>query len=251
MGKEKKLRAFWIFVISGILVLVGGAYSIYGRINSIAPFLFSYDNDITDTNPLEQRKKVFAELSIKDSDGDTLSDFAELYIHKTSPYIKDSDSDGTEDNSEIDSKTDPLCPTGQNCSGVIVTNVNAANTNSNVANASTVQGTTLSADQIRDELSKLGMSQDDLNKINDDDLVQLYNDTLQQEQTNSQTTNNVSNTSIQQIDTLQNLTSSEIRDLLIQNGISEESLSSISDSELQKMYQSTLQEQVQQTNTNS
>lgn len=253
MENQKKTRVFWIFVISGILVLGGGAYSIYYRINSIAPFLFSFDTDLTDTNPLEQRKKEFAELSIKDSDGDTLSDFSELYINKTSPYIKDSDSDGTDDNVEIENKADPLCPTGQDCTGIIATNVNTtvANTN-NTANTNgnaTTAAPKLDAAQIREELSKVGMSQDDLNKINDDDLIKLYNDTLGQAQAGA--TNNSSNSATQQLDDLQNLTPSQIRDLLAQNGVSETDLQNINDSELQQMYNSTLQGQLNQTNTST
>lgn len=236
MENQKKTRVFWIFVISGILVLGGGAYSIYYRINSIAPFLFSFDTDLTDTNPLEQRKKEFAELSIKDSDGDTLSDFSELYINKTSPYIKDSDSDGVDDNVEVEKKTDPLCPTGQDCAGVIATNVNSAVSTSG---STTTEIPTLNATQIRNELSKIGMSQADLNKISDDDLIKLYNDTFSQQSTSTDT---------EQLNNLQNLNSSQIRDLLQQNGISSEDLKSINDSELQQMYQATVQEQLSNSN---
>lgn len=251
MENQKKVRLFWIFIISGILVLGGGMYSVYYRINSIAPLLFSYDTDLTDTNPLEQRKKDFAELSIKDSDGDGLSDFAELYIHKTSPYIKDSDSDGINDKLEIDQTTNPLCPSGQDCTGIITTNSNSTVANVNaVVNSNTSTTTTSSgpdADQIREELSKVGMSEADLNQISDDDLVKLYNDTINQQP--ATTTGNANSGATDQLSNLQNLNSSEIRDLLQQNGISEEQLQNISDDDLQEMYHTTLQEQLNQTNT--
>ena len=56
-----------------------------------------------------------AALKNKDTDGDGLNDYDELYIYGTSPYLPDSDSDGLTDKQEIESGTDPNCPTGQNC----------------------------------------------------------------------------------------------------------------------------------------
>ena len=50
-----------------------------------------------------------------DTDGDGLSDYDESYTYKTSPYLKDSDSDGDPDNIEIAKRTDPNCPKGKTC----------------------------------------------------------------------------------------------------------------------------------------
>jgi hypothetical protein len=57
-----------------------------------------------------------AALKAKDTDGDTLNDWDELNIYFTSPYLSDSDSDGSSDDQEIKNSTDPNCPTGQQCS---------------------------------------------------------------------------------------------------------------------------------------
>ncbi len=63
-----------------------------------------------------------AALRAKDTDGDTLNDYEELNLYKTSPYLTDSDSDTFSDKQEIDSGNDPNCPTGQTCvSGDTVT----------------------------------------------------------------------------------------------------------------------------------
>ncbi len=51
----------------------------------------------------------------KDTDVDGLSDYDELYIYKTSPYIKDSDSDGIDDKTEVFGGSDPNCPKGKDC----------------------------------------------------------------------------------------------------------------------------------------
>lgn len=57
------------------------------------------------------------ELRSKDTDGDALSDWDELNMYKTSPYLPDSDSDKINDRDEIQSGNDPNCPVGQVCSG--------------------------------------------------------------------------------------------------------------------------------------
>lgn len=62
----------------------------------------------TDAELLETQKKT-------DTDGDGLSDYDESYTYKTSPYLKDSDSDGDQDNIEIAMRTDPNCPKGKTC----------------------------------------------------------------------------------------------------------------------------------------
>ncbi|KAA0206882.1 hypothetical protein EDM68_00965 [Candidatus Uhrbacteria bacterium] len=57
-------------------------------------------------------------LKGKDTDRDGLSDYAELTIYKTSPYLADSDSDGIPDAIEIAQGTDPNCPIGQSCGAI-------------------------------------------------------------------------------------------------------------------------------------
>jgi hypothetical protein len=53
-----------------------------------------------------------------------MNDWEELNFYETSPYLPDTDSDGTNDKTEIDSGTDPSCPKGQVCeSGENLNNV--------------------------------------------------------------------------------------------------------------------------------
>ena len=51
----------------------------------------------------------------RDTDGDTLNDYDELMIFKTSPYLKDTDSDGIDDATETLSGDNPNCPRGKSC----------------------------------------------------------------------------------------------------------------------------------------
>ncbi len=55
----------------------------------------------------------------RDTDGDGLSDYDELYVYKTSPYLSDSDSDGFDDKTEAFSGNDPNCPRGKVCEATV------------------------------------------------------------------------------------------------------------------------------------
>ncbi|OGY89785.1 MAG: hypothetical protein A3B30_01120 [Candidatus Komeilibacteria bacterium RIFCSPLOWO2_01_FULL_52_15] len=57
-------------------------------------------------------------LKSKDTDEDGLSDYDEVYLFDTSPYLADSDSDTLSDPDELKAGTDPNCPKGQTCQGV-------------------------------------------------------------------------------------------------------------------------------------
>jgi Bacterial TSP3 repeat len=57
-------------------------------------------------------------LKSQDTDGDGLSDWDEINIYHTSPYLADTDSDGIPDGVEVENGTDPNCPQGQNCNSV-------------------------------------------------------------------------------------------------------------------------------------
>lgn len=57
------------------------------------------------------------QLKGQDSDLDGLSDYQELRVYGSSPFISDSDSDGIPDAVEVSNGTDPNCPEGQQCFG--------------------------------------------------------------------------------------------------------------------------------------
>ena len=56
-----------------------------------------------------------AKLQQIDTDQDGINDYEEINFYNTSRYLPDTDSDGLSDKEEIDAGGDPLCPEGQVC----------------------------------------------------------------------------------------------------------------------------------------
>lgn len=135
------------------------------------------------------------ELQNQDTDKDGLSDYDELYIYKTSPYLPDTDSDGYLDKQEIDGGYDPLCPKGQDCRGTSLS-PSGASTSTAEQNVTPPPetGSEPLPQEVIDELSKLTpaqvreillssgqMTEEQLNAIDDETLMQIYQEVLEQQ----------------------------------------------------------------------
>ncbi|MFA5052122.1 MAG: hypothetical protein WC544_03635 [Patescibacteria group bacterium] len=207
-------------------------------------------------------------LRSKDTDQDGITDYDELYVYHTSPYLSDSDSDGISDKAEIDQGADPNCPTGQACSRE-TTNTNAsslanANAQTDLTNGLLDTGQNLSADQLRSILRDSGVSESDLSQVDDASLLDLYQQTLAEQEgtttdTNTAGTNDVTlnvNAADQTVsyDDLKNLSITDIRYLLVQSGVPQDSLDQVDDDTLRQIYLDSLEQNAQTTgvtNTNS
>jgi len=145
----------------------------------------------------EREARELEESKTKDTDGDGLVDYDELYLYKTSPYLIDSDSDGYDDKSEVFSGNNPNCPVGGECGGT--GGSEEANTSTASAAAGLVGGLgeddVLAAgeiqfesvediegffkqatiEQIRSALVEAGMDESELAEIDDDTLVEFFN----------------------------------------------------------------------------
>jgi len=138
-------------------------------------------------------------LKNRDTDGDGLSDYDEIYVYQTSPYLQDSDSDGLLDKQETLQGTDPNCPQGKNCNAVTTDNSNTAtntidiipistpptNTGANLDASGVDQAALQSAlsgqidvTTLRQLLISSGVDKADLDKISDTDLMASYQETL-------------------------------------------------------------------------
>lgn len=136
-------------------------------------------------------------LKNNDTDADGLSNYDELYVYKTSPYLEDTDSDGLSDKQEIEQGTDPNCPRGKNCNIPVETatssqqsviqpviqpeitlpeNLGAAGINEAILqNALSGQ---IDAATLRQLLIAAGADPETLNKISDEDLMKSYQESL-------------------------------------------------------------------------
>lgn len=109
--REQKIGFIFMLIFAILTVGLGGLQlrnTIYG------PFVIKPKT----TNPIVSLANNSDErLKNIDTDQDGLNDFEELNQYETSPYLPDSDSDGTGDKVEINRGTDPLCPEGKTCIG--------------------------------------------------------------------------------------------------------------------------------------
>lgn len=141
-------------------------------------------------------------LKTKDTDSDGLNDYDELNVYKTSPYLEDSDSDGFKDGEEIAKGFDPNCPQGRTC----------AETNLLEDNAAAANGTL-------------------------DSLLNQYGATDPSAQPGGSTDLNSG-----QLEALKNIDAASLRALLLEQGMDKATLDKISDADLLKSFQETLNE---------
>lgn len=144
----------------------------------------------------EQEQAQLEEQKNTDTDGDELTDYEELYVYKTSPYLADSDSDGFTDSEEIASGNDPNCPTGKDCGNYYaaqdaidpddivegIPNSGIETTNITFESEEDVMNflTQMSAEEIRQALIDSGVPAETVEAIPDDELVELFNSSLQE-----------------------------------------------------------------------
>jgi len=128
----------------------------------------------------------------KDTDGDGLSDYDEINVYHTSPYLEDTDGDGVSDGQEVKLGTDPLCNEKTSNCGFLSANPGATSsaTSTTVATSTTPaenvdqallikalsgQG---DADTMRQILIQGGANADQVKLLSDADLMSMYADVL-------------------------------------------------------------------------
>jgi hypothetical protein len=190
-----------LIVLAVFVLLIMVAWSIQFR-RSLTSSL-EYKGDDSQQALTENGANQANDLKNKDTDGDGLSDWDELNIYQTSPYLEDSDSDGIKDGDEVKAGKNPNCAEGEDCAGqsatadlsggkvavpVIASELNIGdvldevNLDSsgikNQADLDKVLAGQADAATLRDVLIKSGIKKADLDKISDADLLKSYQDQL-------------------------------------------------------------------------
>lgn len=170
----------WVVLLVGLVGLGLGMYQWRSGI---------LDAFRVEANPWKTPEQIEAErlkeMKTKDTDADGLNDFDESYVYRTSPYLSDSDSDGSGDREEIAKGSDPNCPAGSECgplAGAYEAESSATGTvAADLAPPDFEEIERLldpSADEIRRILVESGMNAEELAKIDDETLLQLYRESL-------------------------------------------------------------------------
>lgn len=220
MDKERKIA---LGVLGAFSVLVIIAFFVNTRNNLRKPFIIpkverpeNQTASCTGGNCSAQNQLSADNLDLKlvDTDGDGISDWDELFVYGTSPYLEDSDGDGLSDYEEIFVyKTDPNCPQGQNCfSSTTSDQLNEQDDDQLSNQASGISGDLLGDTSLLDQLSQLDqMDQSSSQTLGPEDLNQLLN-----------------------------ISSSELRQQLMEAGFQKEELDLISDEDLMDIYRQSL-----------
>lgn len=202
-----------------------------------------------------------AAMQEKDTDSDGLNDFEEQYVHNTSPYLADSDSDGATDPAELAAGTNPNCPEGQSCTYGSSESAPASSTavsafadlDPSKLGIDTTTGT-VDAKVLRQKLLDSGtISKEVLDKTDDATLLQLFNQTLQG---GSTATGTDSVAAIQaQAEQLLKLSLEEKRQVLVQSGLDSATVEKLDEETVNSLLQQAVDQAVtqitQDANTNS
>ncbi len=197
LKKEQKV-GFVLLSIFAILIIVFGFLQI--RNNMFGPLSLSSEVP----GVIKNQVLTIETLHYRDTDFDGLSDFDELYVYTTSPYLEDSDSDGINDGTEVSGGTNPLCAEGGDCyedgsdfykststmdftaggviadpgSGFIGDDIE----NYNIENDRSASMLNLDLESaginIREELKNVGIESDILDQFTDEQLEQMFLESL-------------------------------------------------------------------------
>lgn len=225
-------------IILSVFTLVFGFFRL--RESIIGPFRLPKieTSQITD----EELHQILAQ---KDTDLDGLSDEDEIFRYHTSVFLDDSDSDGYNDKEEVEASSDPLNPESTPFRKV------AENKNLEGNNAEQKKALTegMSPAEIREFLIKAGISRETVEKVDDETLKNLYNETVKETGINPK---EFSANELEEIDwsqiiknnssgenssqNAQTLSAEQIRQLLILAGMNSEILKTVDDETLKKVF---------------
>ncbi len=144
----------------------------------------------------QQESREIERQKTTDTDEDGLTDYDELYVYKTSPYLQDSDSDGFDDKTELYSGNDPNCPTNKDCGRTLVQSATAVDATVDASqilsgvlsidpekfkgvtldSASDIQEFfgSLGVEEVKAMLKSQGVPQETIDQLNDEQLMGIF-----------------------------------------------------------------------------
>ena len=223
-----------ILIVLGISAVFLSYFQIRGAI--YAPFIRS--PKLSEIN----RQEILYDLTFQDTDQDGLTDFDERFVYLTSIYISDSDSDTFSDKEEVEAGSDPLDPKS--------TPYFQINKGESLDQEGFLEQTfpspqelednqEITAEEIKDLLiNQAGLSQNIVDKFDDKTLIKMYNET--KEDTGIDLKNLPAPKG--QAGQFSDLDINTLRQLLIDSGVTVETLEQVSDQDLESLFlQSLLQ----------
>lgn len=192
---SEERTGFVLVLFTGIGAMIIGSFYMIRSVQ--APFDINYEGPLL-LSPAEERALEIERQKTRDTDGDGLTDFAELYEHRTSPYLRDTDGDGVTDDVEIavEGGVDtPIDPAGQPQSNEFLDafgqvfgdsfyiegqGVDAINQSLQGGSIEDLENVT--PELLREMLKAQGATEDQLKYITDQQLLSQYLDLLRQYQ---------------------------------------------------------------------
>ena len=231
---KKEINPRFLFGFIMIVAVVGLVFAGFGWFNSLkTPFLVRSNVNASDLNLSLTNSDVANLLALqgKDTDLDGLSDYDELYVHRTSPYLPDTDSDGYPDGEEIQNAQDPNCPAGTDCGQSLTTPAVTPELPASMDN--------LTAEQIKSLLLQAGVTEEQISALSETELRQLYQEALQETQTadESQTLQELAPENANLV------TPDQLRAILRDEGLNEEELNNLTDEDLNTLWQEILKDE--------
>lgn len=178
-SKEQKIGLGLLLVFS-VMSIGLGALQIRNRLYKP----FALNSNVP--GGLKEEINTIEALRYRDTDFDELNDFDETYVHGTSVYLADSDSDGLSDKSEVMQGTNPLCAKNKDCEAE---ELSASEFTGQIASSSYgVDEQYLPADitkslqdpaYIRKLLAQNGLSKQLLDTMSDKQIIAMVNQVLQ------------------------------------------------------------------------
>lgn len=197
--------AFGFLAVCGVGAVIFGSLFFFSNVKK--PFLVSYTGPRYSTSA-EKESEEIALQRIADTDADGISDYDELHIFSTSPYIADTDSDGRADGIEIGEGGDPNCALGKTCASsellqagavadFLASEAPVAENTSTPTLVDTVGALQqLSVGEVREFLLSSGMDAATLDALSDEQVMTVYLDALGQAATSLQEDDASTDTSV-------------------------------------------------------